>query len=397
MEFWRLVEAAGACNIHGIPIPDAPPRHRSGQRECAVTKGLSVGDGARPRGGPGAPSFTFHIPEPEEVDVFVVDDESVSLGFLEGCLQREGHPVRSFSDPGAALEAMRTRPPQVLVTDLLMPELSGVDLAREARALDPDVGIVLVTGAGDEEGVTATKRLDISSYLTKPVDREGLAKAVRRAYLERAAREHHQAMVGWMYESMDRNARQIREVTLGTLSSLMNALDARSPHFQGHSRAVALQAAAIAHTLGLDETEVEEIRMAGLLHDIGMIGVPDAIVDKPDSLTKEEATLVRSHCSVGASIIEPMKHLGTSTRYVLEHHERLDGSGYPAAKKEDEISLGGQIVGISEAWAGILESRAYREGREREEAMEILRRHQDQWFSEEITDALIESDVGMMG
>ncbi len=343
------------------------------------------------------PGFTFHIPEVEDVEVFVVDDERVALTAMQAFLEQEGHPVRSFDDPAEALDAMRTRPPEVLVTDLLMPGLSGVDLAREARNLDPDIGVVLVTGAGEEEGVTATQRLDISSYLSKPIEPRELARAARQAYLARAGRQHHQAMTNWMHEAMDRNANAIREVTLGTLSSLMNALDARSDYFQGHSRAVAMQAAAVAQTLGLEENEVEEIRIAGLLHDIGMIGIPDSIVDKPDTLTEEEAARIRSHCSAGAAIIEPMRHLGSAPRFILEHHERLDGSGYPAGKRGDEISRGGQIVGVAEAWTGILEGRAYREGREREEGMEILLMHQGRWFSHEITEALIESDVGVIG
>ena len=344
-----------------------------------------------------SPSFTLDIPDVADVDVFVVDDERVSLTVLESTLEQAGHPVRSFEDPAEALTAMRTHPPRILVTDLVMSGLSGVDLAREARALDPEIGVVLVTGAGEEEAVTATERLDISSYLSKPVEPRKLTRAVRQVYLDRAADEHHQQMVRWMYDVMERNEAAMREVTLGTLSSLMNALDARSPYFQGHSRAVAMQAAAIAQTLGLDESEVEEIRVAGLLHDVGMIGVPDSIVDKPGALTEAEAARIRSHCSQGAAIIEPMKHLGAVPGYVLEHHERLDGSGYPAGKRGEEISLGGQIVGISEAWTGILEGRAYREGREREEGMEILQMHRGRWFSHEITGALIESDVGVIG
>lgn len=341
--------------------------------------------------------FTFNVPEIEDVEIFIVDDEGVSLSMMEACLKRVGHPVRAFGDPKEALEAMRSQPPKILVTDVVMPELSGVDLARQARALDPDIGVVLVTGVGDAEAATAMLQLGVSSYLTKPIDREALTRAVQRAFLRRAADEHHRAMVNWMYESMDRNAAAIREVTLGTLGSLMNALDARSPHFQGHSRAVAMQAAAVAHTLGLSEKDVEDIRTAGLLHDIGMIGVPDAVVDKPEALTAEETEMVRSHCEAGVAIIEPMKHLGPSIRYVLEHHERLDGSGYPDGKRGDEISLGGQIVGVSEAWTGILESRAYREGRPREEGMDILMRHRGEWFSEDVTGALIESDVGVIG
>lgn len=341
--------------------------------------------------------FSFQVPEIEDVEILVVDDESVSLSMMEACLRKVGHPVRALSSPQDALESMRTKPPQILVTDVVMPGLSGVDLARHARALDPDIGVVLVTGVGDDAAGRAMLQLGVSSYLTKPVDREDLTRAVQRAFLRRAADEHHRAMVNWMYEAMARNAAAIQEVTLGTLGSLMNALDARSSHFQGHSRAVAMQAAAVAHTLGLTDKDVEEIRAAGLLHDIGMIAVPDAVVDKPEALTEQETEMVRTHCEVGASIMKPMKHLGPAITYVLEHHERLDGSGYPEGKRGDEISLGGQIVGISEAWTGILESRAYREGRPREEGMDILMRHRGEWFSEEVTAALIESDVGVIG
>jgi putative nucleotidyltransferase with HDIG domain len=204
-------------------------------------------------------------------------------------------------------------------------------------------------------------------------------------------------MLNWMYRTMDRNAQAVRDVTLGTLTALINALDARSPHFRGHSQAVAMQAAAVAQTLGLTEGEVEMVRIAGLLHDIGMIAVPDAIVDKPEALTPAEVQVIREHCATGAAIIEPMKHLAAARLYILEHHERLDGSGYPAGKRGDEISLGGQIVGIAEAWTGILESRPHRGALSRKAGLEILRGHQDRWFSAEVTEALIESDVGLIG
>lgn len=344
-----------------------------------------------------APSFDFVVPDVSEVSVVVVDDERVSLELVTRSLLQIGHPVQAFSRPREALSAMRMDPPAVLVTDLVMPELSGVELVREARRIDPDMGLVLVTGVGDEQAAATMGRLEVSAYLTKPVDRAALLAAVQRAYVNRAAQEHHQSMVEWMYTTLDRNAAAIRDVTMGTLGTLMNALDARSPHFQGHSRAVAMQAAAVAQTLDLSEKDIDEIHAAGLLHDIGMIGVPDAIVDKPSTLSEEEAALIRTHCEAGASIIEPMRHLGSASRYVLEHHERLDGSGYPHGKRGEEISLGGQIVGIAEAWAGILDDRAYREGRPREEGMEILLTQQGRWFAAELTEALIESDIGVIG
>jgi len=340
--------------------------------------------------------FSFHVPEVEDVGVVVVDDDRTSLELMEAFVARMGHPVRAFSDPKVALDAIQSEPPRILVTDMVMPELTGVDLGRAARAIDPDIAVVLVTGVGDQGTAQATMQLGVSSFLTKPLELGPLTRALQRAFLRRAADDHHRAMVNWMYDAMDRNAQAIREVTLGTLTSLTNALDARSPHFRGHSRAVALQAAALAQALGLGEQEIETVRIAGMLHDIGMIGVPDSIVERPGPLMPKEIELVRSHCEAGASIIAPMKHLGDAVRYVLEHHERWNGSGYPDAKRGDEISLGGQIVAISEAWTAILENRPYREGRTREEGMEILLAHEGEWFTGEVTRALIDSDVGLI-
>ena len=341
--------------------------------------------------------FSFQVPEIEDVPVFVVDDDHTSLALLQAFLERIGYPVQTFSDPLKALEAIRADPPKILVTDMVMPDLSGLELAEEARALDPDIGVILVTAYGDAGTAESTLRLGISNFLTKPVELATLTKAVQRAFLKRAADDHHRAIVKWMYASLARNEAEIRDVTLGTLASLINAVDARSPHFRGHSQAVAMQAAAIGQAMELEDDEIEAIRTAGLLHDIGMIGVPDAIIQKPDKLTIEEVKLIRAHCETGAAIIEPMRHLQRSTCYVVEHHERWDGSGYPEGKIGEEISLGGQIVGIAEAWTAIIESRAYRDGRSRDEGMEMLLAHKGEWFSEEITMALVGADVGVMG
>jgi len=341
--------------------------------------------------------LSFRVPDVGDVDVIVVDDERATLRLLRSHLERIGHPVRAYSSASDALAAIREQPPKILVTDMVMPGHSGLQLAEAARAKDPDIGIILVTGVGDADTAEATLRLGISAFLPKPIEIDPLRRAVQAAFLKRAADEHHREVMNWMYDAMDRNAAAIKEVTVGTLTSLINAVDARSPHFRGHSQAVAMQAAAVAQALDLEEDELETIRTAGLLHDVGMIGVPDAIVEKPDALSPSEMELIRTHSETGAEIIGPMKHLGPARTYLLDHHERWDGSGYPHGKKGEEISLGGQIVGIAEAWTGIIESRAYREGRSREEGMKILLEHQGEWFTEEVTAALVESDVGVIG
>jgi putative nucleotidyltransferase with HDIG domain len=291
---------------------------------------------------------------------------------------------------------VRPEHPTVLVTDFDMPEMSGLDLAQRAQEIEPEVKVILLTGSGDESTAQAALRMGISDYIKKPPEPVSLARSVQRAFHQIAAERHHHAMVHWMKLELDRRAQALREVTVNSLSALTNALDLRSPHFHGHSRAVSMQAAAIAETLGLDVNEVESVRVAGLLHDVGMIAVPDTLVEKTSSLTDEEFAVIRQHCDRGVEILSPMRHLGDVIRYIHEHHERLNGSGYPLGKQGDEISLGGQIVGIAEAWIAILESRAYRGGMSREDGMRLLDEMRGQWFTDAVTDALRGSDIGVI-
>ena len=340
--------------------------------------------------------FTFELPDLGEGVVFVVDNDRTSGALNAGLLEGVGYTVHQFTTPQEALEELKKSPPTILVTDFAMGGMSGLELAQAAQERDPDIRIILLTGSGDESTAQAALRMGISDYIKKPPEPDSLKRSVQRALHRRAADEHHRAMVGWMKEELDRRARAVREVTVSALATLANALDMRDPHFQGHSKAVALQSAALAHALGADEAEVEAVRTAGLLHDVGMIAIPDRLVQKPDSLTGEEYQIIRTHCERGVEILEPMKHLGRSIRYVGEHHERWDGSGYPIGKKGDEISLGGQVVGIAEAWTAILESRSYRAGLSRDEGMKILEDKRGIWFSPEVTDALREADIGMI-
>lgn len=340
--------------------------------------------------------FTFELPDSSEGLVFVVDNDRTSGTLNAGLLKAVGYKVRQFATPQETLAELRKASPTILVTDFAMGGMSGLELAQAAQEHDPDIAVILLTGSGDEATAQAALRMGVSDYIKKPPEPESLKRSVQRAFHKRAAEEHHRALVSWMKEELERRATALREVTVGTLASLANALDMRSPHFQGHSKAVAMQAAAIAHALDADDAEVEAVRIAGLLHDVGMMAVPDALVHKPQTLTPDEFTLIRSHCDRGVEILEPMKHLGRSIRYVHEHHERWDGSGYPLGKKGDQISLGGQVVGISEAWVAILESRAYRASFTRDEGLAILEAKRGIWFSPQVTDALRQADVGMI-
>ncbi len=320
--------------------------------------------------------------------VFVVDDDPAARGGYERFLQQFGYQVYAYPFGSAALDEVGSKQPGVVVTDKDMPGMSGLQLAERVQQIDPGVRFVMVTGTGDEAAAQTALRLGITDYLKKPVDLYELTRSVQRAFMQRAVEEYQQSTTRWLQQQVDEKTREIRDVTLGALASLLNALEARSTHFKGHSQSVSLCAASIARELSLSAAEVDEIRIAGLLHDIGMIAVPDSIVQKIGALDDDERRVIEGHCRTGAEILEPLSHLGASITYVLEHHERIDGMGYPDRKRGDAISRGGQIVGLAEAWTALMEVRPFRDRMSMSDAMATLSAASGKWFAPDLLNAL---------
>jgi putative two-component system response regulator len=157
------------------------------------------------------------------------------------------------------------------------------------------------------------------------------------------------------------------------VETLINAMEAKSQFLRGHSHRVAAVAAALAAELDLADEEVEIIRLAGQLHDIGKIGVREAVLDKPEKLTAEEFLHVQEHVEIGLNILQPLPQLMRIRQYIAHHHERIDGSGYPNALSGDAVSIGGRILGAADALDACTSPRAYREAMDLDEAIAWLR------------------------
>lgn len=157
------------------------------------------------------------------------------------------------------------------------------------------------------------------------------------------------------------------------VEALINAMEAKSPFLRGHSHRVAAVAAALAAELELDDEEVELIRLAGQLHDIGKIGVRESVLDKPEKLTTEEFRHVQEHVEIGLNILSPLPQLTRIRHYIAHHHERIDGSGYPNGLSGDLVSIGGRILGAADAFDACTSPRAYRDAMDLDEAIAWLR------------------------
>lgn len=342
---------------------------------------------------PSDPDFGARTLTPAESLVFVVDDDVAVLGVMQRLLETEGYPVRAFEGAPAALAAMTEEgeSPTILLTDKNMPEMSGLELAEQALGWDPDIQVIVITGGGDEASAQTALKLGAADYLVKPFELEELAASVQRAVRRRSERQYRRSSQMWYREELERRTKELERFGLATLEVLVNALETRNEYFVGHSDRVAEVAVEVSSRLGLPDEDVEAIRIGALLHDVGMIAVPDRIVEKPGDLTDEEYRTLQLHCQRGADILAPLERFTEPARFVAEHHERWDGLGYPLGLEADAISLGGQVVGIAEAWTGLTEKRPHRQARPPREALEILRHEQGSWFRRDLVDALAES------
>ena len=249
-----------------------------------------------------------------------------------------------------------------------MPGTSGIDLVPQALEIEPNLAILMLTAVTDATTAALCMQRGAFEYLIKPIDLVDLGRAVERAVRRRATQIETAQVNQWLKEEVAIRAAEVRReratlerVTIATLEVLVNALEAKDPFSRGHSARVADLSAMIAADLGMSDEEVEVIRTAGRLHDIGKIGIREEVLAKQGPLTPAEYEHVKDHVIIGTQILAPLAHLHAAITCLRSHHERWDGQGYPDGLKGEEIPLGARIIGIAEIFDALTTSRPYQE------------------------------------
>ena len=344
----------------------------------------------------GPPSSSERVrSERTAVRILVVDDEEsvrVAVGTL---LRRRGYEVELAEGGAAALERLGGRSFALMVSDVRMPGMNGLELLRQALEIEPDLGVVMLSAVNDAATATEALSLGAMTYMTKPVQLPRLQEAVEQVARKRQVRVRQREADQLVRQELELRARELerekdalRRLTVDVTEALITAMEAKDPYMQGRSHRIGELAASIAHELGLCAEEVEAVRLAGRLHDVGRIGVREAVLNKPGALSPEELAHVREHVRIGVEILTPLRHLGAVLEFVRDHHERFDGTGYPRGLAREAISIGGRILAAADAYDAVISGRVYREARSPAYALEHLKDHTGTLLDPRVYDAL---------
>jgi putative nucleotidyltransferase with HDIG domain len=317
------------------------------------------------------PALVPRATTPSQPRVLVVDDEETIRTALGRFLRSRGYEVEVAESGIAALIMLERQRFAVMVCDVRMPGMTGLEVVPEALQLDPDLAILMLSAVNDAPTATDALSHGAMDYLVKPIELVDLQRAVERSthrrQLEierRRVEEHIREEVALRTSELEREKAALHALTIGVAETLINAMEAKDVYLRGHSSRVADQAASIAEALGLEPDVVENVRLAGRLHDVGKIGIREDILNKAGPLTDEEFEHVKDHVRMGMEILTPLKHIPVALDYVHDHHEHWDGGGYPRGLAGDQITIGGRILAACDAFDAITSRRAYREAME---------------------------------
>lgn len=326
------------------------------------------------------PRYTAGVIPATAGRILIVDDDDSVRNALLRVMRHAGFVCRDAASAAQALELLGSEQFDVMITDVRMPGMSGVELVPRARILDDDLAILMLSGVNDVASATEAMKLGALDYLLKPASSDQLVSAITAALhrrsldIERRRVEHAiREEVALRTADLEREKRSLRTLTVNVVQTLVNAMEAKDIYLRGHSIRVADLGAAIAEEMGLDEDTVELIRVAGHLHDVGKMGIREEILNKPGPLTAEEFAHVKEHVRIGMAILEPLRHLGAALGYVHDHHENVDGTGYPRGLAGVAISVGGRVLAAADSFDAMRSERAYRGSMTQVETLAVLR------------------------
>ncbi len=335
------------------------------------------------------PLTADQVPQAPSGRILIVDDEPDVREILSRWLEREGYQCATAADAQEACEQLKDGNFALLVTDIMMPGISGIDLLSTVKQKFPDVAVLMATAVDNRK--TAIQALEIGAYgyVVKPFERNEVAinvvSALERRRLVLASQQYEQRLEERVREQTEDIRRSREEILL----RLIAAQEFRHDETGAHVRRIGLYSEVLASRMGRPADYAETLRLASPMHDVGKIGIPDAILQKPGKLDDNEREIMKTHTTIGARILKgthiPLLH--TAEQIAIAHHEKWDGSGYPKGLAGEDIPESARIVAVLDVYDALVNDRVYRPAVPEHDALAIMDRGRSSHFDPDIYDA----------
>jgi putative nucleotidyltransferase with HDIG domain len=335
----------------------------------------------------------YSLDRKRRTNILIVDDENSIREVLAEGLIGAGYPCSTASDADDAMRKLTSVRFHLVLSDIRMPGADGIQLLEQIKDHDPDIDVIMVSGLVDTDTAIDSIRKGACDYVTKPFNLTEVLFTVDRVVEKRRLIEENreyqrdlEIKVAERTEELSRKNKEIQSLFNelktafneiqntyeATLEALIAALDSRDSETQGHSMRVSEYTALVARHMGVSEPELTDIRRGALLHDVGKIGIPDAILRKPGPLDEKEWEVMKLHPRLGYEMLQGIAFLEGAIPIVLSHQERYDGTGYPDGMQADRIPLGARIFSVVDTYDAITSTRPYRAGRSYEVARDEI-------------------------
>ncbi len=325
---------------------------------------------------------------PDALRCLIVDDEPRLRSILVRLLTEEGFACRQAGSGREALAELEREPADLVISDIRMPEMDGIELLKALRTRWPDAAVVMVTAVSEVRSATWCLTQGALDYVAKPFQVEDVKARVRQALEKRRLLLENRDYQANLERKVARQAHRIEELFVRAVQSLAHALEAKDTYTRGHSARVATYATGMARAIGLGADLIADLQLGAELHDVGKIGVRESVLRKPMRLSQEEYLHIMEHTVIGEQILSPLlRDHPQVLQVVRSHHERYDGGGLPDALAGDAIPLLARIVTVADAFDAMTTGRPYIAARTPAAALEELRAEAGRQFAPDLVAA----------
>jgi putative nucleotidyltransferase with HDIG domain len=328
--------------------------------------------------------------------ILVVDDEEAIREVVSTMLESRGYHCTSVSNGRMAQESVKKQTPDLVLSDMIMPEMDGIKLLDWLRQYDQDVPVIMVTAIHDISTALEAIRRGAYDYILKPFEKDQLFHGVKRALDWRQVVRDNKNYQMNLEQLVDARTGQYQEALAkleqsydDTLEALGSALDLKDAETEGHCQRVTAFTISIARSVPVPLDYLAILARAAFLHDIGKMAIPDSILRKPGPLDNDEKQIMRTHCDIGYQMLTRIPFLRDAAEIVLAHQEFYDGSGYPRGLKGEQIPLGARIFSIADALDAMISDRPYRKALPLSHAREEIKRCAGTQFDSKIVDVFM--------